>query len=438
MSNISKKLGGISLASLTLLALAGCGTNGNVSSNNSTSGSNQPVQVTFWYGLGGALGKDVQAMVDKFNATHPGIHIVATYQGSYSGGGAEQQKLLAAFRAGNQPDIAQIEVHSMPVFASTGKLLDVSQMMAQSAVDNPQNFLAGMLVSTQYNGKYYGVPFNRSVPVMYYNKTLFKQAGISSPPQTMTQLTTDAKKLTHGSGATKVYGFEPLVDWWPWEYSVWSGGGQILSSDLSKTTFASASATRVLSSEQSLVKGGYATVESGPQYWTLMEEDFIHGKVGMMFDSIGSAAFVKKGVGSQFEWGTALLPSDQTLAVPPGGGNVAIMSGIPQAEQQAAWKFIQWWTSPQQTMTWSEMTGYLPVQKAAVQDNSYQQYLGANPQFKTALEELKYQHPAPASSQYLAVLQYVQKALEGIFDEGKPVSGTMQAAQTQADSVLGQ
>lgn len=448
------KGGAVLLASAGLMVVAGCGTSsvgnnasgssnqsgsGNTTSSNTSSGSssNQVVNITFWYGIGNALSDDVQKMVKEFNDAHPNIHVTATYQGSYSGGGPEQQKLLAALAAGNPPDIAQIEVNSMGVFANSGKLMDLTDFMNQSSVDKPDNFLNGMLVSTQWNGKYYGVPLNRSVPVFYYNKTLFQKAGIQNPPKTWDDVVTDAKKLTSGSGSSKVYGYGPLVDWWPWESMVWSSGSDILSADGTKAAFNTPELNRILGLQQSLVKSGDALVETGPNYWDLMTQDFIKGKIAMDIDSIGDAAEVQKGVGSKFEWGTAFLPTDKTLNVPPGGGDMAIMAGLPQDHVKAAETFIEWWTAPKQTLEWSKMTGYLPVQKAAVEDSSYQDYLKQNPQFKTAIDELQYQKAAPASSHLLAVLQYAGQALQGIFDEGKPVDAQMKKAADEANSVLG-
>lgn len=325
----------------------------------------------------------------------------------------------------------------MGEFANSGKLMDLTSFLNQSHVDNPSNFLSGMLVSTQWNGKYYGVPLNRSVPVLFYNKTLLTQAGIQNPPKTWDELATDAKKLTAGSGDTKVYGYGPLVDWWPWESMVWSSGSELLSSDGTKATFNTPELKRVLTLQQNLVNNKNALVETGPHYWDLMTQDFINGKIAMDIDSIGDAAQVKQGVGSKFEWGTAYLPSDATLHVPPGGGDMAVMNGISSDHVQAAESFIEWWTAPTQTLEWSKLTGYLPVQTAAVQDPSYQDYLKQNPQFKTAIDELQYQKAAPASSHLLAVLQYGMQGLQGIFDEGKPVSIEMDQAASQSNSVLG-
>lgn len=414
--------------------VAGCGSSSGNSSG--SSGTNGPTQITFWYGLSGTDGQLIQQMVKKFNDSQKSVHVTATFQGSYSGGGPEQQKLLAALKAGNPPTMAQIEVHSMPLFASTGKLMDLTSFVNGSSVDKPSNFLQGMMASTEYQGKYYAVPLNRSVPVLYYNKTMFKQAGISNPPTNWTELMADAKKLTHGSGKSKVYGFEPLVDWWPWEYSVWSGGGQILNSGGTQATFATPAATKILTDWQTLVKGGYATVETGPQYWELMTEDFIHGRMAMDIDTIGDAGEVVSGVGNKFQWGTALLPAEQKLAVPPGGGDAAILAGNSPDKVKAAEKFIEWWTSPVQAAKWAEVTGYMPVQQSAVNSASYKAYLQKYPQYQTALNELQYQQAAPASANYLSVLQNVQQALQGILDEGKPVQSTMNTAVQESNSSL--
>lgn len=421
----------VTLTTLSLVGmLAGCG------SGQTTAGAQQPTTITFWYGLGGQLGQVVQSMVTEFNRTHPAIQVHASFQGSYSGGGPEQQKLLAAIAAGDPPDIAQLEVHSMPVFAAAGALTPLTHLMDQSHVDNPANFLPGMLVSTQYQGTYYGVPFNRSVPLLFYNATLLRQAGITNAPSTWTELARDAQRLTSGSGTGKVYGFAPLVDWWPWEASVWSGGGQILSSNLQQAVFDSPAALSILQGEQALVQQGDAVVKTGPQYWSETTDAFIHGQVAMDIDSAADIGEVRAGVGSSFHWGTALFPQAVSRMVPPGGADVVILRHTPQSKVQAAWTFIQWWTATAQTTAWSEQTGYVPVQKAALTDAGYGQFLAAHPQNKVALDELRYQTPAPASPHYLGVLQYVQQALTAAFDNNTPVSAALHNAAQESDTLL--
>src|SRR5947208_1818297 len=85
----------------------------------------------------------------------------------------------------------------------------------------------------------------------------------ATPPTTWPELAADAKKLTHGSGANKVYGFNPLVDWWPWESYTLSAGGQFFNQDATQATFDGDAALAPLRIQQSLVKSGYAKVNTG-------------------------------------------------------------------------------------------------------------------------------------------------------------------------------
>lgn len=411
--------------------LAGCGT-----SSPTPSASSKVVTVTFWDGLTGALGNQLQAMVTSFNKTHPNIHVVATYEGSYAGGGAEQEKLLAAIQAHNVPDIAQIEVHSVPVFASVGALMPLTSFVNKSPTDQPQSFVSGMTVSTQYQGTTYAIPFNRSVELIYYNKAMFAAAHITNPPNTWQQLVQDAKVLTHGTGSTKVFGFSPVADWWPWESAVWSGGGHILSPNLSQAEFDQPAALSVLRMEKSLQQNGYGLVESGPEKFSLTTESFITQRVAMDEDSSANIAYVGNQVGTKFQWGTVMMPKDVTRAVPPGGADIAIMEGIPKATAQAAWKFIEWWTSTPQTIRWSEATGYLPLKKAALTDPAYQKFVQQHPQEQAALEEIRYQHQPPPSPHYLGVLGYVEIQLSAIFSNNVPVSTAMHQAAQQANTIL--
>lgn len=402
----------------------------------------QPVQITYWYGIGGVLGKVVQTMVARFNATHPGIAVTAAFQGSYSGGGPEQQKLLTAIVSGAVPDMAQMEVNSIGQFAASGALLPLDSLMKQSRVDSADAFQPGMLFSGQYKGKQYGLPFNRSVPILYYNAGMFKAAHISGAPRTWPELAQDAARLTHGSGLTKVYGFNPLVDWWPWESYTLSAGGQFFNKAGTAAAFDQAAAVAPLAIQQSLVRSGAAKINTGITYWSQNIEDFSAGKTAMTLGSPADMATIEKDATPAVAavWRTALLPTmpGHKLIVPPGGGNAVIFKNIPQSHVQAAWTFMEWFTSPDQQVYWSEHTGYMPVTKAAVDTAAFQQFLAAHPNRKTPLEELKYQGAMPLNAHYLTMLQFVQQGLQAVFDKLENPASAMHDVATRVNGVLGQ
>jgi sn-glycerol 3-phosphate transport system substrate-binding protein len=400
----------------------------------------QPTQVTYWYGIGGALGKVVQTMVGQFNASHPSVHVTAQFQGSYSGGGPEQQKLLAAIASGAVPDMAQMEVNSIGQFAASGALLPLDSFLKKSSVDAPSGFLPGLLLSGQYKGVQYGLPFNRSVPILYYNAAMLKAAGIASAPTTWTTLAADARKLAHGSGSSKVYGFNPLVDWWPWESYTLSAGGAFFSKDGTQAAFDSKTALAPLAIQQDLVKAGVAKINTGATYWSQNIEDFAQGKTAMTLGSPADMATINQDAVSSVAkvWRTALLPTTagHKLIVPPGGGNAVIFKNISQSHIQAAETFVQWFTSPSEQVYWSEHTGYMPVTKAAVDTRAYQAYLNAHPNSKVVIQELSYLGAMPLNTHYLTMLQFVQQGLQAVFDKQQDPANAMQQVATRVNGIL--
>src|SRR5713226_10436480 len=82
-----------------------------------------------------------------------------------------QQKLLASIAAGSVPDVVQLEIHATCTFASKGALVPLDELMAKSRHDRKEDFLP-VLTNTACEGKTYGIPFNRSVPILYWNRPL--------------------------------------------------------------------------------------------------------------------------------------------------------------------------------------------------------------------------------------------------------------------------
>jgi len=118
-----------------------------------TSASAQtPLEISFWYGVGGQLEKVIQGQAEKFNRSQPGVKVVPFYAGAYGAGGPMQQKLLASMAAGSVPDVVQLEIHATCTFASKGALLPLDELMAKSQHDRKEDFLP-VLTNTACDGK---------------------------------------------------------------------------------------------------------------------------------------------------------------------------------------------------------------------------------------------------------------------------------------------
>jgi sn-glycerol 3-phosphate transport system substrate-binding protein len=393
-----------------------------------------PVEVAFWYGVGGQLQKVIESQAEKFNRAHPGIRVSPFYAGAYGGGGPMQQKLLASIAAGSVPAVVQLEIHATCTFASKGALLPLDELMGRSDHDRRDDFLP-VLTNTDCDGKTYGIPFNRSVPILYYNRDRLAKAGFAGPPKTWTELAAMAAKLTRDEPGGKVYGFMPINQWWFFQSMTWSAGGDILSPDGKRAVFASDAGAAGLRVWADLIEHGYAQVRSGPTEFLQTIEDFVNEKTAMYW---GSAADMGAVAAAKFDWRAALSPGfeGKKLVVPQGGANAVIMAKAPAAQQKAAWEFVQWWTSPAEAAYWSRQTGYVPVVKRALDDPDFKAFLKGNPNHAVAIDELAYSRAASPSPKYFQVLQLIQRAQQNIISNKAPALETLKAAAEQVDAVL--
>src|SRR5438552_856443 len=184
-----------------------------------------------------------------------------------------QQKLLASIAAGSVPDVVQLEIHATCTFASKGALVSLDELMAKSRHDRKDDFLP-VLTNTACDGKTYGIPFNRSVPILYWNRDRFTKAGLSAAPKTWTEVAAFAAKLTQDEPGGKVYGFMPINQWWFFQSMTWSAGGDILSPDMKRAVFAAEPGVAGLRIWSDLLERGFAQVRTGPTEFLQTIQDF--------------------------------------------------------------------------------------------------------------------------------------------------------------------
>ncbi|HUG59691.1 MAG TPA: extracellular solute-binding protein, partial [Candidimonas sp.] len=150
----------------------------------------KPVELEFYYpvAVGGPITKIVDGMVDQFEKSHPDIKIKSIYAGSYQDSVA---KALTAHKGGNAPQLAVLLSTDMFTLIDEGAVVPFDPLV-QSDDDKKwlNGFYKGFMANSQTGGKTWGIPFQRSTIVMYYNKDLFKAAGLNpdSPPATWAEL----------------------------------------------------------------------------------------------------------------------------------------------------------------------------------------------------------------------------------------------------------
>ncbi len=357
-------------------------------------------ELSFWYpvDVGGGLAKVIDGMVADFNRERPDIAVRATYSGSYD---VTLQKLQAAKLAGNLPDLAVAELSALTVLAALGSAQPLDPLIdLEGGKKFLDRFFPSMLLNCVYEGTVYGIPFQRSTPVAYYNKEAYQEAGLDPerPPLTWDELVQHATRLTKRE-ADRVtrWGLELPLDPFNWFYYalVYANGGEILSKDNRRVLWDEPRAIEALQFWHDLVNKHHVTPAYTP--WSDGPQEFAAARAAMIWHSTGSQAFMRKSV--KFKWGLGRIPKHTQFGPPSGGGNLLLFS--PDAGRRAAaWQFAKWLSDPKQAARWSIASGYLATNIASWDLPEMKMLIKERPEVLVTKEQLTDARIEPAAPKY--------------------------------------
>ena len=193
------------LAVLVLALFAGCGSSTTQSSSSSSPAAAGPVNLTIWVGWSARELGVFKGVIAEYEKLHPNVTV--TVRGSVN-----DDQIIAAIRGGNAPDVVSSFTSSnVGAFTTSGAWIDLGPFMKKDNI-NTSIFTPATMYYTQYKGIRTALPLLADTWGLYYNKTMFAKAGITSPPKTINELVADAKKLTvrNPDGSLKVVGFDPF------------------------------------------------------------------------------------------------------------------------------------------------------------------------------------------------------------------------------------
>jgi len=192
-------------AVLALLVLCALGVAA-VGATAATAKKSAPTKLTVWVGWSARELSVFKKVAAEYDKAHPDVTVDVV-------GSINDDKIVAAIRAGNAPDVASsFNSYDVGIYCGTGGWIDLSSKLKSAGIPL-STFPAATNYYTQFGGKKCALPLLADDYGLYYNKDLFKAAGISGPPKTIAQLTTYAKKLTkfNSDGSIKVLGFDPFI-----------------------------------------------------------------------------------------------------------------------------------------------------------------------------------------------------------------------------------
>lgn len=372
-----------------------------------------PKKVVFWHAMGGSNTKVVDQMVADYNASQDKIKVEAVFQGTYDD---LLSKLKASMGTSDGPTVVQMyEIGSR--FMIDSKTITPMQNFIDADKWDLTQLEPNITGYYTLGGKLYSMPFNTSNPVLYYNKELFKAAGLdpAKPPKTFEELKTAAAAITKTGKAT---GANFAIYGWFMEQLFANQGAEYVNNGNGRSSLATESlvntepGVKVLTWWKDLVDTkaannlGRKTDDS--------KKAFSAGQVGMILESTAALKGLVDSAAGKFEVGTGFLPKPADAkdgGVIVGGASLWMMNNRPDDEQKAAWDFIKFLTSPKEQAYWHINTGYFPITKKAYDEASVKENLTKFPQFQTAIDQL---HQTKLNTA-------TQGAVMGVFPEARQI-----------------
>ncbi len=403
-----------------------------------TSGNAQKTSITFWHSMGGVNGKAIDALVEKFNKENTsGITVEAQYQGSYD----DAINKLKSAQIGNMgADLVQIYDIGTRFMIDSGWVVPMQQLIDEDKWDLSQvepNIAAYYTV----NGTLYSMPFNSSTPILYYNKDIFKKAGITEVPDSLPGIGRVGDDLLKKGGAGEVIS----LGIYGWFFEQFTCKQQANYADSGNGREAAASAVdfdkngagvKTLTAWKELSTKGYApNVGRGGDAGLA---DFSSGKSAMTLGSTASLKQILNDVNGKFEVGTAYFPkvSDNDKGgVSIGGGSLWALNNNDANKQKAVWEFVKFLVSPESQAFWNSQTGYFPITTAAHNEPVFKDNIAKFPQFQTAIDQLHDSTPQSAGallSVFPEARQTVETEIENMINNN---STPEDAVKKMADSI---
>jgi sn-glycerol 3-phosphate transport system substrate-binding protein len=395
------------------------------------------IQVFYPVAVDAPIAKILQGYVDKFQAANPGITVKPVFAGGYTD---VKTTIQTTIEGGGQPPALAVMLATDLYDLINGDYITPLDDYIKAMPDGQaylNDFFPAFLANSRYDSKVWSIPFQRSVVALYYNKDLFKEAGLQ-PPTSWATWAEAAQKLTvrEGDQVTR-WGIEYPSGWPYWLFQPLAiGSGQNIVGDDTTVSFDDPHVIEAVQFYIDLSHKYQAMPEGVQSVWGQAPSDFASGQTAMIVHSSGSLAGILKQ--ADFEVGVMPIPGKEegTYATVPGGGNLYILKGAPKAQQDAAWKFVQFLTQPENVADFSINTGYIANRQAAYETQAMKDYLARVPQAGVIRDALQYAGAELSVQDLGEVRNIFHKHLQAAYNGEASPAEAMAAAQKEADEAL--
>lgn len=364
----------LSMLLIFVITLAGCS---NSSANTDiVTELTEPVEIEFWHAMNGLNEETLNQIIDDYNNSQDLVTVTAVNQGSYSD---LDTKLQSAGNADSLPTLAQGYPNSIYEYQKNGWVTDLKPYADANAFGlDVSNFISTYIEEvTDENGSIWGIPFNKSTELLFYNQDMLDEAGVEVPT-TLDEVLEVSKTIYEKTGKPGL-GYDSLNNLYATiAYNAgitsWQTDGKF---DLNDPAIVE-EVTKI----QEGIEAGYLRTAGEDQY---MSGPFANGDVAMFIGSSAGTGYVKSGVGDSFNWSVAGYPAENVIQQ---GTSVAVFNTATPEQQAAAVDFLVYLTSDEAMNTWTQATGYLPATTSALESDDYQSFMETDASATAAAEQV--------------------------------------------------
>lgn len=397
-------------------------------------------ELTFYYpiAVGGPLTKVIDGYARQFEKEHPGIKVNPIYAGNYDDA---RIKALAALRAGQSAPLSVLYSIDLYELIEQDVILPWDDV-ATSAEDKAwlKVFYPALMMNGTYKGKVYGIPYQRSTIVMYWNKDAFKEAGLDpeKPPANWNEMARMAAKLVKKDASGNVTRWGVMVPstgypYWMFQAFARQNGHDLMNPEGNRTNYAHPDVIAALQYWRDL-GAKHKVMPQGTVEWGTLRQEFTEGKTAMMWHTTGNLTAVKDT--AKFPFGVAMLPASKQRGSPTGGGNFYLFKKTTPEERKAALAFVKWMTTPERAADWSMATGYVATRPDAYETPKLKAYAAEFPQAVVARDQFKFATPELSTFQTGRVRKLLDDAIQASLTGQKTPAAALKAAQAEAERLL--
>jgi sn-glycerol 3-phosphate transport system substrate-binding protein len=397
-------------------------------------------EISFYYpvAVGGPITKIIDGYAADFEKENPDISVKPIYAGTYQ---ETMVKALTAHKSGNPPVICVLLSTDMFSLIDEEAIVPFDEFVKSDSEKSWMgSFFPAFMENSRTGGNTWGIPFQRSTIVLYWNKEAFKEAGLDpeKAPANWQEEVAFAQKLTKrdGAGNATQWGMQIPSSGFPyWLFqALTTQNGVILMNQAGDRTFFDK--PEVVEALQRWVDLGRMVKVMAPGVieWGTTPKDFFERKAAMMWTTTGNLTNVRNN--AKFPFGVAMLPSGKQRGTPTGGGNFYIFKKASRAQQEAALKFAAWMTSPERAAQWGIETGYVAVRAEAWATATMRRYVESFPAAAVARDQLQFAVAELSTHDNQRVTKALNDGLQAALTGSKRPDQAMKDAQAEAERLL--